>query len=123
MRSRVTGLFLAVILLTAAIPAVGCCLHPPSHGMPRAAVALSVPAYPVDAARGCVDRATATQNPYIETTTTGGGNAPASARGTDATTLVSTALPVTAARTARRIALIADGTGPPLWLSTCVSRT
>jgi hypothetical protein len=123
MRSRVTGLFLAVILLAAAVPAVlGCCLHPPDHGTPRAAVSHSVPAYPDGAVRRCVDRAAPMQNPYIETTTTGRGSAPASARGADAT-VTRVALPITAARTARRTALTADGTGPPLWLSTCVSRT
>jgi hypothetical protein len=122
MRSRVTALFLAVILLAAAIPAVlGCCLHQPSHGMPRAAVSQSVPAYPADAARGCVDRTAPTQNPYIEPTT-GGGSAPASARGADATAAY-VGLPIAATRTTRRTALAADSTGPPLWLSTCVSRT
>ena len=124
MRSRVTGLFLAVILLAAAIPAVlDCCLHQPNRGTPQAAVSQSrsIPAYPADTARGCVDHATPTQNPYIEPTT-GGGSAPASARGTDATAAYA-AHPVTAARAARRTVHFADGTGPPLWLSTCVSRT
>src|SRR6266700_5756753 len=118
MRSRITGLFLAVILLAAAVPAaLGCCLHPPDHGTPRAAVSHSVPAYSDDAVHGCVDRAAPTQNPYIESTT-GGGGTPASARGADATTATATILPVTAARTVRRTALTADSTGPPLWLST-----
>ena len=124
MRSRVTGLFLAAILLVAANLAVlDCCLHQPNHdGMPRAAVSNSVPAYPADGVFRCVDRTAPTQNPYIETTTTGGGSA--SARGADATSAAAMALPITAARrTARRPALTADGTGPPLWLSTCVSRT
>jgi hypothetical protein len=123
MRSRVTGLFLAVILLIAAVPAVlDCCLRQPSHGgTPQAAVSHSIPAYPADTARGCVDRATPTQNPYIEPTT-GGGSAPASARGTDATATYA-AHPITATRAARRTVHFADGTGPPLWLSTCVSRT
>jgi hypothetical protein len=122
MRSRVTGLFLAVILLAAAVPAVlVCCLHQPSLGRPRAAVSHSIHAYPAEAARGCVDGATPTQNPYIEPTT-GGGSTPASARGADAATTC-VGLPLTATRTTRRTALAADSTGPPLWLSTCVSRT
>ena len=122
MRSRVTGLFLAVLLLAAAIPALlGCCLHPPDHGTPRAAVSHSVPAYPDGAVRGCAERTAPSQNTYIETAT-GGSSAPASARGADAT-VTRVALPITATRTTRRTVLIADGTGPPLWLSTCVIRT
>lgn len=123
MRSRIAGLFLAVILLVAAIPGVLDCCHQPSHSTPQAAVSQShsIPAYPADAARGCIDRAAPTQTPYIETTT-GSGSAPASARSADATT-ADAALPITATRALRRTALTADSTGPPLLLSICVSRT
>ena len=123
MRSRVTGLFLALILLGAAVPAVlDCCFHSPQRGGQNAAFSRSLPALPDEAVRGCIDHAGPTQSPYIEPSN-GGGAGPASARGTDAAPTPYTAQPEAAAHAARRTALDADSTGPPLWLSTCVSRT
>ncbi|HET9171539.1 MAG TPA: hypothetical protein VFN97_19020 [Actinospica sp.] len=119
-----TGLFLALILLGAAVPAVlDCCFRgPQQHGAQNAAYSRQIPVLPDDAFRGCVDHAGPTQSPYIETST-GAGAAPASARGADSAATPYADRPAAATRAARHSALDADSTGPPLWLSTCVSRT
>ena len=74
-------------------------------------------------ARDCAEHAAPAQNPYIETSSSSGSNPPAAARGTDAGNAASAALAVLGDSSTRRISRTADGTGPPLWLSTCVSRT
>ncbi|MBR7827731.1 hypothetical protein KDK95_15535 [Actinospica sp. MGRD01-02] len=130
-RSRATGLCLALILLVAAVPAVlDCCLH--GHLRTQHSAALRHLPLAVDettdastargnTARGCADQAAPTQNPYIETASGGGGGAPAT-RSSDIVA-ASVATPALVAYGARRTTRAADSTGPPLWLSTCVSRT
>jgi hypothetical protein len=121
MRTRVATLLVALILLGAAVPAVlDCCFHGPEHGAPRVSAARLVLD---DTVRGCVDQAAPAQTPYIEPTSTGGGAAPASARGVDAADTPYAAAAVDGARSARTTARAPDSTGPPLWLSSCVSRT
>ena len=132
MRGRRTGLLLTLILLAAAIPAVlACCLHGPNWSTNAAAdepnhaasVVRLLPPSQTPATRGCADQAGPTQTPYIETTTDGAGRAPASTRSTEAA-LDSAASPIRATtHSVPRSTLAADSTGPPLWLSTCVSRT
>jgi hypothetical protein len=119
-----TGLFLALILLGAAVPALDCCVHPPPNHGPHAELTsstrprmLSVPT-----TRGCVDESGPSQTPYIETAS-GGRGAPASSRGTDVAAATFTVAPADAPYSAHRSVLAADSTGPPLWLVTCVSRT
>lgn len=131
MRSRATGLCLALILLVAAVPAVlDCCLHSQARTQHAAAAHRLPPAVDEtagtgtarsNAARGCVDEAAPTQNPYIETASGGGGSAPAT-RSSDIVA-ASVAAPALVAYSARHTTRAADSTGPPLWLSTCVSRT
>ncbi|HTJ68884.1 MAG TPA: hypothetical protein VL551_15220 [Actinospica sp.] len=134
MRRRGTGLLLAFILLVAAIPAVlDCCLHahgPDSDG--RTAYAASVirvidrnaeESAPAASTRGCVEHASPTQTPYIEPTSGGGANPYTRARVTDVAADSAGVLLAAAPYLARRTGPADDGTGPPLWLSTCVSRT
>ncbi|HWG25552.1 hypothetical protein [Actinospica sp.] len=128
MRRRTTGLLLALILLVAAVPAVlECCFHAPDRDAHaeagRAAVVqlLSTPSAP--STRGCVDQAGPTQNPYIETASGSGGGTSAASRSAEATIDDDAALSAAIAYYSRHSALAADSTGPPLWLSTCVSRT
>jgi hypothetical protein len=132
MRGRRTGLLLTLILLAAAIPAVlACCLHGPDRPAHTAAdapyhaapVVRLLPPTQTPATRGCADQAGPTQTPYIETTTDGTGRTPASTRSTEAA--VDSAASPTRATThsVPSSTLAADSTGPPLWLSTCVSRT
>jgi hypothetical protein len=130
-RSRATGLCLALILLVAAVPAaLDCCLHGQlrtqhSAAMRRLPLAIDETTDAGTArgntVRGCVDQAAPTQNPYIETASGGGGSAPAT-RGSDVAA-ASVATPALVAYSARHTTRAADSTGPPLWLSTCVSRT
>jgi hypothetical protein len=140
MRRAVTGFFLALILLAVAVPAaVSCCFGPPpGHGAhpqpPKAAYAAAAAAFVVvqqaaqarDAdpeVRGCADHPAPPQTPYIETNSNTGGSGTVTSRGVNAGSDASASWPSTTVVSAHRYGAAADDTGPPLWLTTCVSRT
>jgi hypothetical protein len=77
---------------------------------------------PPTATRGCVEYAAPAQTPYIEPNI-GSGTAPASTRNIDAATDPSHASHAAVPHVGRHDGFVSDATGPPLWLSTCVSRT
>jgi hypothetical protein len=138
MRRPVTGFFLALILLAVAVPAaVGCCFGPPpGHGAqppPKAAYAAAA-AFVIEqqaaqaqnadqAVRGCADHPAEPQTPYIETNSNAGGSGTVTSRGFNAGSDTSASWPSTTIASTHRYGAAADDTGPPLWLTTCVSRT
>lgn len=142
MRRHITGFLLALLLLAVAVPAaLGCCLGPPPGAgahppqPPRSGYAASAAAVAVvqaavassrdeeSAARECTDRPTPAQTPYIETNSNTGGRGTVTSRGIDIGSAASAfSLPASTVP-AHRYGVAADDTGPPLWLSTCVSRT
>jgi hypothetical protein len=135
MRRPVSGFLLALILFAVAVPAaVSCCFGPPpgqgAHAQPpragyaAAAVLEQQVAQDGDpAARGCADHPAPPQTPYIETGGNSGGSGTVTSRngnaGIDASASWSSATIVST----HRHGAAADDTGPPLWLTTCVSRT
>lgn len=140
MRGRVTGFLLALVLLALAIPAtLGCCFGPPnagaharvgvaaSHVVPRADAVVAQPAsFEQDtdtAVHDCIDHSTPAPNPYIETSNGSGGRGIATSR--SAIVAVDVHVPAAAAtfHSVRRYSVSAHDTGPPLWISICVSRT
>ena len=134
MRRPVSGFLLALILLAVAVPAaVSCCFGPPpghtAHPQPpRAAYAAAAAAFVVvqnqeQAIRGCADHPAEPQTPYIETTDNAGGSGTVTSRGFHAGSDTSASWPSTTIVSAHRHGAAADDTGPPLWLTTCVSRT
>jgi hypothetical protein len=137
MRRHVTGLILALILLALAVPAsLGCCFGPPNAG-PHAHVASpavvradAVVAQPASfeqdndtAVHDCIDRSAPAQTPYIETGNGSGGRGIATSRASAAAVDLPVTSSVATAPVVRRYSVAANDTGPPLWLSTCVSRT
>jgi hypothetical protein len=143
MRRPVTGLLLTLILLAVAIPAVvSCCFGPPSgrgtHPQPpRAAYAAAAAFVAVQqaaqqaaqaqggdtAVRGCADHPAPPQTPYIETNSSTGGAGTVTSRNANAGIDASASRPSATIVPAHRHGAAADDTGPPLWLTTCVSRT
>ena len=145
MRARIAGLLLALTFLLAAVPMLGCCFGAgPGPGAHANAITrthtftfqpptvASAPLNDVaqlnqstvrdESARGCTEHAAPAQTPYIETSS-GSGGAPASARGSDAAFDDATTTLADAPYSGHRYGVAADDTGPPLWLTTCVSRT
>jgi len=138
MRRRVTGFLLALVLLALAIPAtLGCCFGPPAGGAhPHVAAAASPAVVRADAAvvrlasfesdtsvHDCIDHSTPAPNPYIETSNGSGGRGIATSRTSTAAVDLLVTPSIASAPVVRRYSVVADDTGPPLWLSTCVSRT
>jgi hypothetical protein len=65
----------------------------------------------------------APQTPYIETNSNAGGSGTVTSRGFNAGSDASASWPSTTIVSTHRYGAAADDTGPPLWLTTCVSRT
>jgi hypothetical protein len=129
MRRRLTGLLLALILLGLAVPlTLGCCFGAPPaggpHPAPKAVAAVAAVTAATSIRDDCADGTSpAQQSPYIETSNASGARSIDASRSVIAT--VDALSPSTAAtfHSVRRYGVTADDTGPPLWLSTCVSRT
>jgi hypothetical protein len=139
MRRPVTGLLLALILLAVAVPAaLSCCFGPPPgqgpHPHPPKAAYAAAAAFIVaqqaaqaqdedPAVRGCAEHPAPPQTPYIETNSSTGGAGTVTSRNANAGIDASASWPSTTIVPAHRHGAAADDTGPPLWLTTCVSRT
>jgi hypothetical protein len=133
LRRPVTGFLLALILLAVAVPAaLSCCFGPPpgqgAHPQPPRAAYAAAAAFVIvqdadPAARGCADHPAAPQTPYIETNSNAGGSGTVTSRGVNAGGDASASWPSTTIVSTHRYGAAADDTGPPLWLTTCVSRT
>jgi hypothetical protein len=142
MRTRVAGFLLILILLVFAMPSALTCCRGPSgadkwqqrqHQVSAAAAVEAVAAVavvqadPVDSslpgssARDCIDHAAAAQALYIEAS--GGSGKTAAPRMSSAIIDPSAPVPASAPLPARRYGVATNDSGPPLWLSTCVSRT
>jgi len=126
MRRRVAGFLLALTLLALAIPAtLGGCLGPPNAGAHAhvAAAAVLVQDTSTTLVHDCIDHSAPAPNPYIETSNGSGGGGTATSRTSTAAADLRATSSVATAPIARRYSVAANDTGPPLWLSTCVSRT
>ena len=135
MRRRTTGLLLALILLAFAVPAtLGCCFGPPGGGphpqhpaitsfSVRADAAEAVLESDTTAIHDCADHPAPAQTPYIETSNGGSSSGSATSRTANAADDVLVHASAATTHSVRRYGVAADDTGPPLWLSTCVSRT
>ena len=122
MSTRLTGLLLALLFLALAVPAsLDRCQDSPSHGWSQAQVVADDSATS-SAVRECTEHPAPAQNPYIETTN-GSGRSAAVSRAAATTDHTVAAMTIVTSAAARASDVSADGTGPPLWLSTCVSRT
>ena len=127
MRTRLTGLLLALLFLALAVPASldHCQDSPPRGGwssQPQAVAAVSAAPVTSSAARECTDPPAPPQNPYIETSN-GSGRSAAISRTSAAADHTVAAMAIVTSSAVRGSDVSADSTGPPLWLSTCVSRT
>ena len=139
MRKRYTGLLLSLLFLVLAVPVgLSCCfgsapLHDDgwsSHqAQPVAAVAAAVSGTATVTSTAaapltheCADHPAPPQNPYIETSN-GSGRAAAVSRTSAAASYHAPAMSALIYTAGRPHDVAADSTGPPLWLSTCVSRT
>ena len=131
MRKRYTGLLLSLLFLVLAVPvSLGCCFgSPPLHeawshdAQPVAAVAAALTgAEATPLTHECADHPAPPQNPYIETSN-GSGRAAAVSRTSAPASYTAAATSSVTSTAARLHDVDADSTGPPLWLSTCVSRT
>jgi len=138
-RPRAAGFLLVLILLVFAVPStLTCCLRPfdADRGQARqhsvsaaaaveavavAAVVQADPGLPDPSARGCIDHVAIAQAPYIDLS--GGSGKTAAPRISGAIIDFSVPLPASAPLPGRRYGVAANDSGPPLWLSTCVSRT
>jgi hypothetical protein len=125
MSTRLTGLLLALLFLALAVPAsLDHCQDSPSHGwsQPQAVAAVSAAPVTSSAVRECTENPAPAQNPYIETSN-GSGRSAAVSRTSATTDHTVAAMTIVTSSAVRGPDVSADGTGPPLWLSTCVSRT
>jgi hypothetical protein len=148
MRTRFTGLLLALLFVVLAAPAgLDHCQDSPPQGWPQAQAAGAAPtasavhtdpksaeftaaalefraedATAASAVHECADRPAPPQNPYIETSN-GSGRTAAVSRTSFAANHIAATSSIVTPSAVRRHDVAADDTGPPLWLSTCVSRT
>ena len=126
--TRIATLLVALTLLLTAIPILECCYGHARIPATAADAAPNARTHVValvqdESARGCTDHAAPTQTPYIETSTSGGGSPASTRSATDAAPDPASPTLADGHRDARPHGLAADATGPPLWLTTCVSRT
>jgi hypothetical protein len=150
MRTRFTGLLLALLFVVLAAPAgLDHCQDSPPQGWPQAQAAAVAGIPTASAARAdprsaaftaaalefraedaaaasavheCADCPAPPQNPYIETSN-GSGRTAAVSRASFAANHIAATSSIVTTSAVRQHDVAADDTGPPLWLSTCVSRT